>query len=249
MDEQDFMIQACQTMVTHEHVGDDFYLRETRLYEEWARLEDERKRRVPIESPLINLLDRQIQEVQDKILHMQMAKNGYPEQLSLEILKWRYSDGKNKGLPVFMVVDVRNWEGLFRLRGVFRNSGEHDVYAYSLPSVLSECYSDLANILVKQTFLQRLFGWYSEFKLPAQFEGVLPDSTLEKIAAAQTSELFEGIYLIAQVDEWKLEETVRVLRRDPLVVGLTKGKFFIIDKFDLQEFEEYAADQYAWRGD
>jgi len=220
--------------------------KEDELYLRWDALEQEKSRRLPAEVDAIAALDVEITNVKAKILHLEMVRNGYPEQLSTEVLTWRYKEGKNKGYPAFMVIDLNDSAGVFTLNGNASYWGKASVEVYMRSGTFLEpFYQDLTSILVNQSFWQRFEGEYSLTKISASFAGVLPDDTLTRIQVAKAQNLFESILLIAQVDQWSTE-TVRVTT-DPLIVGLRDGKLFIIDKFDLKPLETYAAEQFAWR--
>lgn len=242
--DQNFLELAYQTRVTR--IDGDHAGRENVLYQRWNDLLTERSRRLPIEVSAITVLDTQIVDVVGEILHLEMARNGYSEQLDVDILTWRYKEGRNKGLPVFMILPLdRRGGNTFRITGDVRFHRSDDSIRISphMPDFVFERYQDIAPKLCKHIF----FGDDVELSIAASFTGVLPDTTLQAIGHAESTGFFKNIFLIAQVDDWKVTQTV--VRIDPIVVGDRDDRFFIIDKFDLKPLEQYAAEQFAWRGD
>ncbi len=118
-----------------------------------------------------------------------------------------------------------------------------------LPHVISDCYKDVLDALVERAKNKK-----KTFILSAEFNGVIPLATKEKIAAA--ADQFSHVFILAQVKDWKLEEKkpsvgvrpkpVPMVWGDPLVVGWNGGKdLWLIDSFDPTTLERYIEQVHA----
>lgn len=185
-------------------------------------------------------------ESEDDVLHM--AQQGYTVRFSLEALKMRYADGPNEGLPVFGVFDFGK-EQDFTVEPnrtlLFNGSGVSgvdllDFTPLGLPEDIRRCFSDL---LAHLTLVPKV-----KIRLAACWSGVIPDDVDEAVDQAQKSGFFERVYLVPQIADWTVSARriePRPLKSDPFVIGLRRGNWYLIAKFDPTDLEEYISTHFT----
>ena len=214
------------------------------------RLKSEKSRRLPVETDVLQEMSERIAELEDKLVHIRMAEAGYPEQFSYKPLGWRYTEGgENKqGLPVFLILDVNAETSVFSIEGGTESGNKAILPKVSpeLPPAIAYWYSDLKERLVTRSLISGRI--VSTHTISGSFTGVVPEKQLEVIHKAKSTDLFENIFLICQVDEWSLKSTpIPIPLIDPLILGFAHTKLWLIDKFDLTPLEQYTAEQFGWK--
>lgn len=185
------------------------------------------ERLLPVEERAKDDLDRKINDLLAKRLSVE-----YPL-LSPEVFGWRNRDGFPQ-LALFSLEDPRfsiaydRWSGL--------------TFSRSVPPGLYGFYDDMRQVLARRKWHE---GEVWNASIEARYEGVIPDSTREKISAAQKTKQFPDMYILAEVRKWEVNRVTLPLG-DPLVLGRTKGGYFyLIDKYDTTTIEELAAAEYT----
>jgi len=93
---------------------------------------------------------------------------------------------------------------------------------------------------------RRYSGASVKVSISTKFTGAIPDEVREKIRAAESSGEFDEVMLIAEVPEWKIDQTVVLVPKgDPLVVGKKGELLWLIDAFDTTPIEEYVAKEFT----
>lgn len=164
--------------------------------------------------------------------YQRMKKTAYPN-FGLGVLSWRVIDGKNV-YPTFALFELDS--PIFEM-GVDGYDIDSKRWTFKrmtpfLPGKMMDCYDDLFKNWEEMSEREN-----KSLKLMAKLNGCLPPATKEKIEQARKE--FEHIYIMVEVNSWKLNEEA-VLPKDPLIVGLGNNCLSIIDQFDLTEAEEQA---------
>lgn len=109
-------------------------------------------------------------------------------------------------------------------------------------------FNSLREYYAKNTY--RHISGYRSTEFSTEFNGSIPDEARESIAKAQADFPLEGdrsgisrdryihrgIGIIAAVDQW---DERRIPVADPLVVGINRGRAWLICSFDLSPIEDY----------
>lgn len=152
--------------------------------------------------------------------------------IGLEPLKWRTEEG----WPALAPFPVNGQSVVFT--NLDDGWGNARIRATEALKPFSKLYTDVFENLAKKRAQRR-----SEISITATFTGVIPQSTKDKITEA-SSEFKEQIFVLAEVEAWKLNEVV-IPQRDPLVVGYAEENLWLIDQFDLTPLEEYVKREFA----
>lgn len=103
--------------------------------------------------------------------------------------------------------------------------------------------------IVSLNLLERFYPW-KKLVISADFDGILPREAREKAHAARAH--FDHLHIIVdQQSRWRSEVLPDPAPRalDPLLIGELKqagrSKYYVIDKFDLTEAEQYLADEFV----
>jgi hypothetical protein len=165
---------------------------------------------------------------------------GEYKRLDLAPLQWRTKDG----LPLLAIFSLD--KGIFSLgvRSYYyysdnRQISIEQVCTPSLPKPVAACFKD---VFTRITKLAKQKG--KTIMLSAEFSGVIPLGVKQKIA--ETKDKFKGIFILAEVKDWKIEEKkatvvkpAPIVHSDPLVVGWDGMGFWLITSFDTTSLERY----------
>lgn len=175
------------------------------------------------------------ERLERRATHLKVALAGYPEQLDYSFLSWRR---KQTLWPIFIVLDLKS--NTFEIRDSWSSWDTNaSCITPKLPEEIASQYS---------TTIERLSHMRGRTTLTTEFVGIMPDSARNEVVKAQKSRLFDHIFVIAEVKNWRLDQVVRA-KGDPIVVGWVNNtqQMFLITMFDPTPFEQYVADQYAWK--
>lgn len=202
-------------------------------------LNDELDSLLPIES-------NSIEELKAIIESLELARAGYFDVLPDEHLKAR----KPNGEPCFAFysVDDRGSVCQFRLMNAIRRSyGWQGQFNKPLaPQLILRHYDDMSEHIMKVADKKMVELSYPpdlaiNVYMSHVFNGIIPSEVRSKIRDAQNSNLFSGIFLIAEAIEWQYDSEpapLPVRKTDPLVVGVALDKLFLIASFDLTTVEQ-----------
>lgn len=199
---------------------------------------------LPIEKEATGKIRERILEARQDV---EQTRIGLPK-LSFEPLSWRHSSGLPKIVPMslqdsgFMIWASRSEYG----------SLASGIEPPGLPNLVRDCFADVLKLAESYCGRQR-----SKMSYTFEFDGMIPDSTRLKIAEAVHS--FDKIFLLVETPDtaWKIERTKGITRRravrealaaaalDPIVVGYKLDTFWVIDKFDLTNVEQYVLDEFS----
>ncbi len=211
-------------------------------------LERKQKQLTPLEKRTsAQIIETKIQELRSQSEVLLMAQSGYPIRFSTDALKLRYADGPNQGLPVFGVYDfnqetdfcIEPTVTIHRSKIVSRVQGLTFIPA-GLPQDIQASYKDLLSHL---TMVPNV-----HIRLAARWSGVIPDEVSAAIQEAEKTGLFEKIYLVPQIMDWTVSARKvepRPARSDPFVIGLHKGTWYLIAKFDPTDLENLVGTQFT----
>ena len=165
-------------------------------------------------------------EYQLQKMHIFMANNGYPEQLSMEPLKLKKGD-----LPAFMVSPIDNPSGYCRIvrtvnQNIFNYERQYKTTFYpKLPVKISQRLSEAIEA-----------DWCD---VKAFFTGHAPDHVRESIEKAKKSRLFDEILVIAEVENWS-----GYVKIDPAIGGYKKitDQLYFIDSYNMTPLEQFFKD-------
>lgn len=140
-----------------------------------------------------------------------------------EVLKWRNKDG----WPTFALFSPE------RVNVFFKSSwSEGEVLIPFVPTPLAGCYSDIFRKLQDRRGNRNVVVWAS-----VDFSGIIPAEV--RAIIKRSERLFTSIHIVAEVAQWKLEETeLPRLNTDPLVIGYDGNEFWLLATFDLTPLEE-----------
>lgn len=204
-----------------------------------AAAERQRNNLLAVEDEARRKIDIRLQELKAQKQHL---LHPYPR-LSLEPLSWRGKDG----LPVLAVFTPDSDTAHIRIS---RDAWHvHEEWSPELPARFRVHYEDLL-----KNVRQRQREVYNDWSITAQFTGVLPDATRERIRAAMAEfpwrwerdggerNVAQGVFLIAEA-QWKKRE-VKAPRLDPLVVAWDGQNLYLIDHFDLTPVEKLVVEEF-----
>lgn len=153
---------------------------------------------------------------------------------SLAPLTWR----DKQGFPRLAVFSLDSPE--FEISYVGKRSEWFDRLAWKsritpkLPHDMAQCYSDVTKRLAVTAKKSR-----KTTRLRATFSGLIPEEARKQIIQAR--EIFSQIFIVAEVKQWDLEQSVIPRPTDPLVVGYDGKHFWLVTAFDPTSLEEFIA--------
>lgn len=173
--------------------------------------------------------------------HKRLSAFGTPKCIDPEVLRWRKREPcivQGVAIPVpelaLFSLDSPTTSIWWDYHG---NIGPGIPYGFA--AHYEDVFSALERVSTAKTQGQLAFGHYME-KITAEFTGVIPDRTRERILEAHKHKVFDGICLLAEA-EWE-QQSVLV---DPIVVGCSAGKLWVVDIFDPTPIEEYVAQEFT----
>lgn len=193
----------------------------------------------------------EVQETIDQLKAEQsivtMAMMGYPE-IDHSFLSWRKKDTK---MPAFMVLDLETntfsievtpYNGFDEQEGRVDHKHTEFEFRPDLPTTLQDHFEEtikyLANLSAKS------YSW-NDLEITTEFRGgIMPQELREKVKTAEKSKLFSRILIVAEANDWKINEIVRA-KGDPLVVGWVEStkKMYLIGVYDPTPLEQYIREQ------
>jgi hypothetical protein len=159
--------------------------------------------------------------------------------IDMKCLEWR----DEEGLPVLALFDINSPHNYIQ---IVSEDGKHkSIHQWpDLPPDLDK-YTDVRTMLIARAnkrSKETLFRYPSKVKssITAQFQGMIPEATREKMLAARKE--FNKVYIMSEV-KYKIsdEETPIPVRNpiDPLILGYAgNGQLWLIDQFDVTPLEE-----------
>ncbi|MFH1956483.1 MAG: hypothetical protein ABIJ28_02450 [Patescibacteria group bacterium] len=182
---------------------------------------------------------------------MRIQQLGHLPVLSLDFLSWR----NDEGWPAVAILNLDcaymqfgvycyKQEIKERLKKLFSNEKHFDyTYSYriepSYPDIIKKHFHDI-EIKLRELAAEEK----QNVSIKTSCQGLVPSHVRETIA--QSFELFPGsIYLIAQVEKWKLSYTEPLSGTCPLVGGFDGEKFWILDRFDLTTVEQFIQNHFT----
>jgi hypothetical protein len=167
---------------------------------------------------------------------------GEYHRMDLMPLRWRNA----AGFPLLALFSLNNNKFKIRARRIGDGWGRFETRDVRqpkvLPSQLHACYDDVYQLLEKMSLEKR-----KTVTLEAQFVGAIPFEEKAKINRA--CQVFEGVYILAEVSKWKLKETAPTVikQSDPLVVGWDGRNLWLVTSFDTTTIEKYVEQVHAGR--
>lgn len=167
-------------------------------------------------------------------MHIEMAKKGYPQQMSPEFLTARKKDGT----PTFMVMDLKSKSVAIN---IYKNLV---IFEPNLPDLLEKQLKVAVEKLQKKLTIQ--WGLHESTRIVATYTGIVPTKARVEIQKAIDSRLFNKIFVVAEAPKWDRYETYTA-KGDPLVLGWVEKtqQLFVITIFDPTSIEQYVLDQFA----
>jgi len=195
------------------------------------------------------------EQVAAAIADFQLAQQFNP--IDMSFLKMRRGPW-----PTFAVYNIfgrgsyENPQGVCRFRVEFRDRGSSS-HTTSPPSVLDEYFKDVVKRLeLRAKRLRRRTGWTPFVQVRAttqiyrRFSGVIPHEVRQKIRTHKDK--FDSVVLIEEADKWTYHEDIEKRRIpppprviDPLVIGLSGNRGYLIDAFNIQPIEEAVAREFT----
>ena len=138
--------------------------------------------------------------------------------------------------------DIKNMESLSKnliksMIGNFIFSSEYGRLGY--------VSNDLAKKYLPKKFETLIKDNYNLLNLilTSQFNGIIPEQTKQKVKESEEYFKKEDIYLVSETkpEEWNVQENINY---DPLVIGITNEKAYLIDHFDCTPLENLVKDIY-----
>lgn len=192
-------------------------------------LKDAKRPLLGIEKEAADEIDRRLEDLTD------LYVNSFYPSIDLSFLGWRR---KSDGYPVFACFLPSDPRCCIEVHpgmefGFVRHSAKFKFF----PDIkdITKHYSAYC-----EETASRLRNEYMTQMLWARFAGIIPGETRAKIKNAQNQEVFEHVIIIAEA-AWQ----VKMEPADPLVVGLRKGKGWLIDKFDLSPIEKIVGAEFS----
>ena len=199
--------------------------------------------------PELEKLQAQRFSLEKEEIRLTMTSRGYPEELDYTPLGWLK---KGSLLPALFIVNIRDNAVClqvthckksvtsFNLCGEYRNWIGQKERRY--PEIISNLYKEAAQCIADNYDSY----WEQTTIARAQFQGVLPEATRNKIKQAIKSRLFDDIFVIAEAKDWSVR-SILVAKNDPYVVGWVNrtNQMFIIDFFDPTPLEVYIKEQHT----
>lgn len=183
--------------------------------------------------------ESQIEELELKLekekTHILMARKGFRE-IDPEFLEWRKKTDK---LPAFIILELDSESKEFRISV---NPDEDDIEESlfetdpELPEALEKRFHEV-QVYLAQLSLQSHDG--REISITAKVRGFMDGELREKVRSVQESDIFDEIYVVAEAQDWKIDET-SYLKKDPLVLGYVSEteQLFVIGSYDLTDLEQ-----------
>lgn len=214
-------------------------------------LAQQRKKLLGIESVRAQQIGQEIQEIyaqraalgahfDTEEFQRNFVRHGYDTWMSLEPLKWRDPVTQMPRLRLFGLDSSQ-------LRLLSRVEGDDIQFSVKYPFSIRQQYVDLNTGL--RSYARQVLPWRwgifspvrdeTRVSATAQFVGLIPETTREKITVAQESRTFEAIYILAEVDKWSIN-AIEPVNVDPLVLGWSEDypdQLWYIDSFDITPLE------------
>lgn len=138
----------------------------------------------------------------------------------------------NKILTEELVKSVEFYKrGNKRRNNTFISRSDSEVY-WGIPKKLSEKYGKI--------------GKGREITYRSRFAGILPDSSRNKLIEADA--IFgKEVYLIAETkpSQWEISKPKPRIIKDPLLVGISNEKCYLVDYFDTTPMENYVRKEFT----
>lgn len=217
---------------------------------ELTRARAAKKALLGIEKNGAHAIDARIKELEGE-----KSGLGY-RRLSTEVLGWR-----NKGMPRLVLYSIDNPEAKFSYDGMeltvpgpdaFNMVGVDDyddeevaeANRHKAERPWSFIYEDIFDKLAKE-YDKANEGDSSveQVDYTTVFDGLLPTDVRE--IAKRERKNFDGLYILAEVKEWKKNVIARPKYADPLLVGWSEPNFFVLAAFDLTPTEEYVQREFC----
>lgn len=187
----------------------------------------------------LSSLNRKKKDIEPKVKFHQF---GYSNWISPEPLFWRNKETK---LPFFAMFSLTSPISYFEM--VWRDNGttpyRFDIHPALPGSLSTNPYKDVESLLKTESYKPnpKKIRPNSDaiVRLGTSFSGTIPAQTRQKIIDAEKAKIFQKIYLLAEVEEWKVKTLVPV-SVDPLIIGWTESypdRLWYIDAFDITPLE------------
>ena len=129
----------------------------------------------------------------------------------------------NSGSKSYSGVILNNFAKLFENQG------------FTLESITRYDKDDKISLLGKRKEVKKYkVGSKKDLQITSKFNGIIPDSTIEKVKEAEKD--FDDIYIIAETKpkQWNIE----YIETDPIVTGIKNNKASFISSFDTTPLED-----------
>ena len=83
------------------------------------------------------------------------------------------------------------------------------------------------------------------FQMLTKFGGFIPEEIKWEMVRAWTSRLFQSIFIVSEVRDWRENVVITSLQGDPLVVGYDGYQFWLIAVFNTTTLEEYVTNEFC----
>jgi hypothetical protein len=171
---------------------------------------------------------------------------GYPL-INLDFLKMRNKDG----LPVFAIFSLYKKTCYMSLKLEYSRDSWNSVVTLDsnftgrlLRSKFKDIYYKLADLCMLHSVNFKHSTSRIELKIESEFTGLVPEHVRKKIREKNNCK-FEQIVIIAEADNWTLDEKIEYMPNpDPLVVGVRGDLAYLIEKFDVTRIEEYVSKEF-----
>lgn len=184
-----------------------------------------------IESQTLNAFKAQEDKLSREILMVEtgLRYKDFPE-FPMKAFSWRDKDGYPRVVP-FSLTSPRFTIGYVCER--FWSGSSYRMNNFpELPREVRKMYKDVS-ILMKEKAKERK----KSVKIEALFTGVIPEDVRTQIH--ETKPLFKNVYVVAEVQKWKLAESAPIRRVDPLLVGWDGYRMWLLASFDTTSTEKY----------
>lgn len=187
---------------------------------------------------LLSAIERANRDVASLKKSMSAWEHGYRQWIPFEPLTWRKPQALSKdglrdivNLPSLAIFSLENADMM-----LYHNNQLHENFVWPFPSdrlntELHRIYRDVELSLRQYRSIGMIY---------ARFSGTIPLETKKKILEVSKLQIFDAIYLLAEVEAWSIQNHTVPLKRDPLVVGYNdfhSDRFWYIDSFDITPLE------------
>ncbi len=168
--------------------------------------------------------------------------------INLDFLKMRKKDG----MPVFAVFSLNEQTCSMSVKlEYFRDNWDSLVTLYSsfsgnlLRSKFKDVYYKLAELCMLHSVNFKYSTKSITKRIESRFTALVPDHIRKIIRDKKNCTDFEQIVVIAEADNWTIdEEIVYAPNPDPLVVGIRGDLAYLIEKFDVTKVEKYVSKEF-----